>query len=216
LLQFSSFPLEKPLFLEYIDFRIHAKGVAFLIQWVYEQGWSSSVYYAFHVLGFLAVVLFNLWYGPKLGFSKGKSLLTTFIVYGITYIWIYIQCWAETGFRIFGGNNIVRGFVYVPLFGWPVAKLLKLSWERMCCLIAPCVCLVHGISHLGCIFGGCCRGYEWSWGIYNPLYRAITYPVQIFESLTALACADVTGDGRWNVGDTATLYAHIRNTKKLY
>lgn len=157
-----------------------------MIRWVYEQGWSNWVYYSFHVLGFLAVILFNLWYGPKLGFSKGKSLFTTFVVYGITYIWIYIQCWAETGFRDFGGNNIVRGFVYVPLIGWPVAKLLKLSWERMCCLIAPCVCLVHGISHLGCIFGGCCRGYEWSWGIYNPVYQSITFPIQIFEALTAL------------------------------
>ena len=158
-----------------------------MIQWVYDQGLSHVVYYCFHALGFLAVILFNLWYGPKLGFSKGKSLLTTFLVYGITYIWIYIQCWAETGFRDFGGNNIVRGFVYIPLIAWPVAKLLKLTWERMCCLVAPCVCLVHGISHLGCIFGGCCRGYEWSWGIYNPLYRAVTFPIQIFESLTALA-----------------------------
>lgn len=158
-----------------------------MIQQIYEMGWSHGVYFGFHALGFLAVILFNLWYGPKLGFSKRKSLLTTFLVYGITYIWIYIQCWAETGFRDFGGNNIVRGFVYIPLIGWPVAKLFKLTWERMCCLVAPCVCLVHGISHLGCIFGGCCRGYEWSWGIYNPVYQSITFPIQILESLTALA-----------------------------
>ena len=158
-----------------------------MIQWVYEQGWSDLVYFSFHGLGFLAVVLFNLWYGPKLGFSKIKALLTTAVVYGVTYVWIYIQCWAETGFRDFGGNNIVRGFVYIPLIAWPVAKLLKITWERMCCLVAPCVCLVHGISHLGCIFGGCCRGYEWSWGIYNPVYQSITFPIQIIEALTALA-----------------------------
>lgn len=147
---------------------------------------ADLLYYGFHVLGFLAVFCFNVWYGNKRKIPAGKSIITTLIVYGLTYIWIYIQFWIESGFQNFGGNNIVRGFVYIPLIAWPVSKLLKLSWAQMCDFIAPCVCLCHGVSHIGCIFTGCCEGFPSSWGLYNLRYDGLAVPVQLFEALTAL------------------------------
>lgn len=147
---------------------------------------ASYIYYAFHVLGFICVFLFNAWYSKKRNISIPKSTITTILVYGATYAWIYIQFWIESGFTAFGGNNIVKGFVYVPLFIYPVAKLLKIRFATMCDIIAPCVCIVHGISHWGCIFAGCCYGYPSNWGIYNIQYDRKAFPVQIFEALTAL------------------------------
>ena len=94
--------------------------------------------------------------------------------------------WIESGFTNFGGNNIVRGFIYIPLIAFPVAKILKISWLKMCDFIAPCVCLTHGISHIGCIFVGCCEGYPSGFGLYNYRYGDPLFPVQLFESLTAL------------------------------
>ena len=163
------------------------KRCAYMIAWIYDRGWSDIVYYCFHALGFLSIAIFNAWYARKYDIPRWKALLLTLVVYGIAYIWIYILCWAETGFKDFGGNNIVRGFVYFPLIAWPVSKLMRLDWKKVCDFIAPCICLCHGISHLGCIFGGCCRGFETSWGIYNPAYQRIVFPSPIFESLTALA-----------------------------
>ena len=107
--------------------------------------------------------------------------------YGITYIWIYILCWIEHGFKSFGGNNIVRGFIYIPLIAFPVAKAMRVKWSKMCDFIAPCPCLVHGISHIGCIFAGCCAGYPSNWGFYNYRYDGPAFPVQLFEAATALA-----------------------------
>ena len=145
-----------------------------------------TVYYIFHVLGFLCVLLFNIYYGKKYQIKPWKSIVTTLIVYSITYVWIYILSWAESGFKAFGGNNIVRGYIYIPLIAFPVAKLLKIKWKNMCDFIAPCVCISQGISHFGCIFAGCCEGYPCAFGIYNPYVKDVLFPIQIFESLTGL------------------------------
>jgi prolipoprotein diacylglyceryltransferase len=47
--------------------------------------------------------------------------------------------------------------------------------------------LVHGISHFGCIFFGCCSGYPCSFGVYNPFYKDIRFPIQPIEALAAVA-----------------------------
>lgn len=161
--------------------------VIYLIKFIQEKQAEELVYYLFHVLGFLLVFLFNIWYGKKRRISALHSVITTLLVYSATYIWIYVLFWIESGFSSWGGNNIVRGFIYVPLLAYPVAKLLKIKWIDMCDFIAPCVCLSQGISHIGCIFTGCCGGYPSSWGIYSSWQSCTVFPVQLFESATALA-----------------------------
>ena len=158
-----------------------------MLEYIQQTPLANVLYYTFHVLGFVCVFIFNAWYGKKREIPIRKSALTTVLVYAATYVWIYIQFWIESGFANFGGNNIVRGFVYIPLIAYPVALLLKINWTKMCDFIAPCVCLSHGVSHIGCIFVGCCEGYPAKWGIYNYRYLDPLVPVQIFEALTALA-----------------------------
>ena len=157
-----------------------------MIKTVFEAGLSLPMYYVFHILGYLCVLFFNIWFGEKYNIKRWQSILTTFVVYGITYIWIYIQYWIESGFTDFGGNNMVRGFVYIPLIALPVACILKIKWKNMCDFIAPCVCISFGISHIGCIFVGCCKGFPNSWGIYHPYEKITLFPVQLFEAATAL------------------------------
>ena len=130
-----------------------------------------------------------MWYGKKYGVKRWQAIVTTFVVYGITYIWIYVQYWIESGFTHFGPNNMVRGFVYIPLFAIPVARFLKIKWKMMCDFIAPCVCISFGVSHIGCIFAGCCKGYPCSWGLYHPFEKITLFPVQLFEAATALSIA---------------------------
>ena len=115
-----------------------------------------------------------------------QSVITTFAVYSVTYIWIYVQFWIESGFESFGGNNMVRGFVYIPLIALPMALIFKMKWSRMCDFVAPCVCISFGVSHIGCVFVGCCHGCESSFGIYHPYYGTTVFPVQLFEAATAL------------------------------
>ena len=135
------------------------------------------------MLGFLAVFAFVVWFGRKLDIKPWKSVVTVLIVYPVIYGWMYVLYWIESGFTSFGGNNIVRVFIYVPLAGYPVAKMFRISWKKICSLLAFAPTIVHAVSHLGCIFAGCCMGYPCSWGLFSPTTGDVRFPSQPLEAI---------------------------------
>ncbi len=152
-----------------------------------QLGLGKTMYDIFFALGFVSVLSGLIWFGKKLKLPFWKIVVTVLIVYPIVVAWMFVMFWIESGFRDFGGNNIVRIFVYVPLVGLPVAKCLKIDKKRMLSLLSFGPLLVHGISHLGCMFFGCCAGYPCSFGLYNPVYQDIRFPTQPIEALGAVA-----------------------------
>lgn len=157
------------------------------IRTIYEAGYGKVLYDVFFALGFVSVMVGLLWFGRKLQFPIWKIAVTVLIVYPLVVLWMLIMFWMESGFKDFGGNNIVRIFIYVPLIGLPVAKLLKMDTNKTLSLLSFAPLLVHGVSHFGCIFFGCCSGFPCSFGIYNPHYKDIRFPIQPIEALTAVA-----------------------------
>ena len=158
-----------------------------LLRYITEQDLGRLLYNIFFVAGFVAVFLYALFNCKKYKIEKWRALLYIVIVYSISVIWMFFQCWVENGFKGWGGNNIVRTFVWVPIAAWLAGKFLKIEWLRGCDFVAPCVPLVQAVSHWGCVFAGCCHGYSCSWGIYNPLLNENTFPCQPIEALAALA-----------------------------
>ncbi|MBR5288201.1 MAG: prolipoprotein diacylglyceryl transferase [Clostridia bacterium] len=146
-------------------------------------GYDKLLYDVFFALGFVAVFFFFLWRGKYFGVSPIRSVLLVLIVYPSVVLWMFVQYWIETG--TFGGNNIVRSFVYMPLFAIPASKILKLNWKQACDMLAPATCVVQSVSHWGCIFIGCCHGYPSSWGIFNTQLGRKCFPSQPLEALTA-------------------------------
>ncbi len=161
-----------------------------MIKAVFENGYSSTVYTIFIVLSFAGVYAFNFWYSDKYNITKKQSLITSTWILITTFAWIYILTWAETGFRNFGGKNLVRGFIYIPLFAYPIARLFKIEWKRMCDFLAPCASIAQSISKVGCTFVGCCHGYACDFGIYNPSMQKTAFPCQPIEGITycGIAC----------------------------
>lgn len=129
----------------------------------------------------------------KYGLSKGKAFGFVAIMWVLTYAWMFFLFWAESGFKSFGGQNIVRIFVWIPVFAYPVAKLFKIDYKVGLDFAAPLLCVMHGASHFGCMFGGCCHGYQvlGGAGIYNPTYDCRMFPIQIIESISVLFIAYV-------------------------
>ncbi len=158
-----------------------------LIYTIGEMGLGKTFYNIFFALGFISVLIGLVWFGKKLEFPLKKVVLTVLIVYPAVVLWMFIMFWMESGFRTWGGNNIVRIFVYVPLIGLPVARMLKLDQKKALSLLSFGPLLVHGVSHLGCIFFGCCSGYPRDYGIYNPFYKDYRFPIQPIEAFGAIA-----------------------------
>lgn len=160
-----------------------------LIRTVAAAGLSGAVYYAFHVLGFVTIFVFNGFYGKKYKIPPWKSIALTIITYLIAYIWVYILAWIENSFTNWGANNIVRAFVWFPLIALLPVHFLKLDRKKAIDMVAPSAALVQAVSHIGCIFSGCCRGYPMNPGIYNPVVDTTLFPIQLVECAVALIVA---------------------------
>ena len=120
---------------------------------------------------------------------KWKSVVFTALVYFSTLAWMLFLYWADSGFKYWGGNNIVRVFWWLGVFVFPVTKLLKLDYWRSLDYVSPCLCINHGIAHFGCIFAGCCHGYACSWGLFSNDVGYRCFPTQSIEALIALIAA---------------------------
>lgn len=158
-----------------------------LIMEIAQLGLGKTFYNIFFALGFVSVLVGLILFGKKLQFPLIKVAVTVLIVYPLVVLWMFVMFWMESGFKVWGGNNIVRIFIYVPLVAWPVTKLLKMDSLKTLSLLSFAPLLVHGVSHLGCIFFGCCSGYPCSFGIYNPVYQDYRFPIQPIEALGAIA-----------------------------
>ena len=157
-----------------------------LIRRIAEAGLSGTVYNAFHLVNIAALGVFVLWYRKKYSLSAGQALTALLLTYPLSYLWVLVITWVENGFQNFGANNIVRGFIYFPLIALLPAKLLHIEKERLWDFIAPCFAWAQAVAHLACPFAGCCHGYPSSWGLWNPVYKQILFPIQPLESLVSL------------------------------
>ena len=156
-----------------------------LIIWLNNAQLLTPVYYVFHVLGFISCFISAVLVGKKIGVSTRKAVGLVLIALPILYVWMFVMFWAESGFQSFGGNNIVRVFVYLPLMGLFVAKMLKMRWQDSFHLLSVAPLAIHGVAHFGCILFGCCHGYPSTWGFYNLYKDQVLFPIQPIEAIAA-------------------------------
>lgn len=145
-----------------------------LIIWVNEQGLESIFYNSAVVFSFVAVLIFFESYRRHYSLKRGEAIAALVIAYPLSYVWMLLVTWAQNGFTNFGDNNMVRLFVWVPLFILLAAKMLNRDALLLTDFFAPAAALVQALGHITCIFPGCCHGYPVSWGIVNyPLSQQL-------------------------------------------
>lgn len=164
-----------------------------LIRFLNETiGKSFDLYRFFYVLGFLAIFIFNTFYGKKFNINKGKALLITVLSYLLIFGWAFVLAWVESLFTDWGHHNAVRVYIWMPALLFVLSKLMATDWKKLCDFITPSACIVYGIARLGCLFPGCCYGIPCQWGIYSRNAGAMVFPVQLCEAVTALILAVIT------------------------
>ncbi|MBR4768657.1 MAG: prolipoprotein diacylglyceryl transferase [Lachnospiraceae bacterium] len=158
-----------------------------IIEAIDQAGLSGLFYNIFFFGGFVGLTIYNISVARNYGLSILKAIILTVLVYAASVGWMFVLFWIFTG--RWGGNNIVRIFIWVPVFALPVAMLLKIKWLTACDFISPCLCINHGIAHLGCIFAGCCHSFRWDNGVFNPQLHYKTFPIQPIEAIVAIFIA---------------------------
>lgn len=156
-----------------------------LIHYVNARGWDAAVYYGFVIAAYFIQILFLFQYRKHYDISAGKTLIAITIVYPVGYILCVAIAWIESGFRIWGVMNIVRLYAFMPLLTVPLAKALKIPVGSMMDFMAPGMALESAIAHSACPFEGCCQGYAWKYGIWNPVTNTNVFPIQWVECFVA-------------------------------
>ena len=202
------------------------------LHFCHEAGFSNAIYDNFKYPTLLIHIIFLMIHRKHYPISWVKSLIAAVLMFAIGYSFSAVLGWAESGFKVWGANNIVRVFIYLPLICVLVAKLLKVKPLMMLTMLTPNVALQQVVGHTVCVFPGCCRGYPCDWGVWNPVTNSILFPNQWLECLVSLAIMvflvfyqkkhNYTTNGKvypiflMLYGSTRFLLEFLRNNEKLW
>ena len=146
------------------------------------------IYYSFHIIGFIATLLYLYWVFPKYGVNRVRGFALAACTYLTAYALMLILFWVITG--DFGGQNVIRIFLFVPLILLLYAQTFGVDFKTSLDFAAPVLCIAQAFGKIGCTISGCCESFwEVSWGVYNPYTETRLFPVQIAEGITALIIA---------------------------
>ncbi len=162
-----------------------------LLVYLQTKGLTENVYSAFHLLSFFSAIPVFLWLAKKMNVGRVRAffaLLATCVAFLVLIHLIgYIE--ASLGLGNFGRKNAVTIYIWIPLICFGVSKMTKISWGKLCTMMAPTMPLIEAVSRPGCLFAGCCKGFECSWGIYNIHTKDFRFPMPAFEMLWMLGVA---------------------------
>lgn len=159
-------------------------GINRLMQSIYISGWGKTISDGILLANFVVQFLFLLKHRHKYGITVKQVLGIELIVYPASLLTMYMLAWFENG--SWGGFNIVRVFVYVPLYALLTQKLIKVPFGKYVDFLAPSIMLNKVVGHIACPFTGCCHGYPCSWGIWNPETGTNLFPNQWLECVVSL------------------------------
>lgn len=149
------------------------------------------MYTAIHILSMVISVIFNTYYGNKLGLKKSKAALSSAFSLALLYMTMLIIPWVESGFTRFGAQNMVKTYAFAPIIFVIVCFVFKIDFRTVSDMHSVWPMLLHGISHLACMIPNCCEGYCYREGtkMYDfaqTLTGTNMIPNQLFESVAAL------------------------------
>lgn len=150
-----------------------------------EYGLSHTIYLSCAGAGALLILIYSLWYGPKLGIRRHKAVAAILIGSAVALkmmesFAIVAGHLAEKQFlgMTYAMVSLSRVYIFVPGLAWIIGKLLKVEWGKLCNLFSFSQPFIWGTTSIGCLFTGCCRGYPCEWGLYNTRTCENVFPIQ--------------------------------------
>lgn len=130
------------------------------------------------LVGFVGM-LFCMFYVGKLYGIENKKMVAgavSMVIAGI--ISSYIMAFVESG--TWGGRSFYGGVFLVPLFLYPVAKLLRIRYGELMDAAAPAASILLSAMKIQCLVDGCCYGR-----LFMTSSMSFRFPSQIVECLYA-------------------------------
>ena len=149
-------------------------------------GKSISLYYSFWILSLVIALIVGCALGKLYGFSYARSIILVSLDILLAYLLIWAISWIFGGGKTIG-FNFARILIFAPIYFVLLAFVFKVPLWKLADFFSPVGAIVAGVSHLGCIFSGCCHGYPSAWGIYSNVAGTVCFPIQPIESITNIS-----------------------------
>ena len=156
-----------------------------MIETIKFFGSEISLYYLFWFIGAMSVIVGGYILGKHYGFPFSRSVLYVAGAVAMGYVLLYLTSVVFNGGKV-GGLNFVRVVTFLPVPIWIRTFIYKDSFGDIADFLAPLVAIYHGVTHIGCIFPGCCHGYPAQWGLYSNKAEAVCFPIQPIEAASSI------------------------------
>lgn len=192
-------------------------------------GTSISLYYLFWFIGAVTVLILGCFLGKKYNFTPARSLLYISGAIVLGYLLLWATSWVFGGGRM-NGLNFIRIVIFMPVPVWILTSLFKDSFWDLADLVAPLLAIYHGVTHIGCIFAGCCQGYPAAWGLFSNTVGAVCFPIQPIEAVSSIVVGIIliymSQNERWQgllypwylllYGATRFIWEFFRDNEKIW
>lgn len=159
---------------------------------------SDIVYKLMYVVGFAIMMIINLKTCDSHLISKKEAVLHTLFTYaaGVAGAMIMGKIYTAVAAPLgdTNGSNVAifGAVVFTPIFLILLFLIDKTDIKENMDMFAPGIFAILACAKFGCMCEGCCAGFAWEHGIYNPKLDMRVFPVQIFEVVTMIAVICLT------------------------
>ena len=119
-----------------------------------------------------------------------KAIAMIFIAFYFCVNAYHLLTWYRSGFALDAYeqvSNLAVSFTLLPLVAWLSAKTFNTSVGFAGDIMTLFLLGFHTFGRSGCVFGGCCYGFDCDWGVYSRYTGGNQFPVCIVESLFTFA-----------------------------
>ncbi|MBQ7295320.1 MAG: prolipoprotein diacylglyceryl transferase [Clostridia bacterium] len=147
--------------------------------------------YSYYV-GMAAMLLVSLCIFKKFKLNIFQCLLFTVVAFLSDGLGAFLMGKVYTAvIASLGSEETVNYAIYGAVFLTPVlviasAAVIKQPWPQIIDMVALSEMFARAFGKLGCLFGGCCWGFEWEQGMYNYVHETNMFPSPLYEFITML------------------------------
>lgn len=153
---------------------------------------GKSLHSLMYIIGTAAMVIVSLCVRKRLGLKIWNSLLFTVVAFLSDGLGAFLMGKVYTAVvASLGGDGVSNYAIYGAVFLTPVlvmlsARVINQPWRQILDMVALGEMFARAFGKTGCIFFGCCWGFECDYGMYNYLQQKNMFPSPIFEAATML------------------------------
>lgn len=146
---------------------------------IYTEPTEATPFGLFLIIGVIGMILCMLYTGKRYEIVSWKVIVAAVYMTVTGVLATHLMAFLESG--EWGGRSFFGAAFLVPVFMFPVAKILKINYGDLMDICAPAGCIMLSLLKIKCAMDGCCYG-RWIM-LSNTAFR---FPSQIVESIMAM------------------------------